>query len=329
MDDKRNEGRKRWAQRHPDVPATTSMKRRMVDHDYQGRAIYLITMCVEGRTPRLGTLCGPDDNHPQPWVDPTPLGARIQMEWEGIPRYYPQIRMLALTIMPDHMHGIMFVTEPLPVHLGKVINGFKTGCNRAVQELGLAVPLWESGYTDGVLHGKGQLNRWIAYLSDNPRRLWIKRKHHDFFAVSHHLTVGDTTVSAVGNHQLLQHPSILQVYCSRRMSKEEIAREGDRLLAQGAVLVSPAISPGEKAIINRALETGVPVILITNNGLGEMAKPGGKLFDACAAGKLLLISPFEHRNDYQALTADCCRQMNTLARTIATPQEPKQAPKGE
>ena len=104
--------------------------------------------------------------------------------------------------------------------------------------------LWESGYTDGVLRGKGQLNRWIAYLSDNPRRLWIKRKHHDFFAVSHHLTVGDTTVSTVGNHQLLQHPSILQVYCSRRMSKEDIAREGDRLLAQGAVLVSPAISPG-------------------------------------------------------------------------------------
>ena len=90
------------------------------------------------------------------------------------------------------------------------------------------------------------------------------------------------------------------------MSEEEIAREGDRLLAQGAVLVSPAISPGERAIIN--------------NGLGEMAKPGGKLFDACASGKLLIISPFEHRNDYQPLTAECCRKMNALARAIATRQ---------
>lgn len=45
----------------------------------------------------------------------------------------------------------------------------------------------------------------------------------------------------------------------------EIAREGDRLLALGSVLVSPAISPGEKTIINRALEAGVPVILISNN----------------------------------------------------------------
>ena len=320
MDDKRNEGRKHWAQKHPDVPATTSMKRRMVQHDYKGRAIYLITMCVDGRTPRLGSLCGPDENHPQPWVKLSPLGESVKAEWLGIPRYYPQIRMLELTLMPDHMHGILFVTEPLPIHLGKVINGFKTGCNRVARELGLALPLWEAGYTDGVLRGKDQLDRWIAYLRDNPRRLWLKRNHHDLFTPSHHLTVGGATVSAMANHQLLQHPSILQVYCSRRMNEEEIAREGDHLLAQGAVLVSPVISPGEKAIINRALQAGVPVILIINNGLGEMAKPGGKLFDACASGKLLIISPFEHRNDYQPLTAECCRKMNALARAIATRQ---------
>ena len=122
----------------------------------------------------------------------------------------------------------------------------------------------------------------------------------------------------MGNQRLLQQPSILQVYCSRRMSKEEIAREGDSLLAQHAVLVSPAISPGEKAIITRALEAEVPVILICNNGFGEMEKPGGRLFDACAAGKVLLVTPFEHHNDYQPLTAECCRQMNVLALAIAT-----------
>ncbi len=320
MDDKRNEGRKMWARKHPDVLATTSMKRRMVHHDYQGRAIYLITLCVEGRAPRLGTLCGPDESHPQPWVSLTPLGEKVEAEWLGIPRYYPQIRVLALTVMPDHLHGILFVTEPLPVHLGKVINGFKAGCNRAAREMGANLPLWEQGYTDGVLHGKGQLERWKTYLNDNPRRLWVKRSHHDFFTVSHHLTIAGTAVSAMGNHRLLQHPNITQVYCSRRLSEEEIAREGDLLLARGGVLVSPAISPGEKTIMNRALEAGVPVILISNNGFTEMAKPGGKLFDACAAGKVLMVSPFEHHNDYQRLTAECCHKMNALARAIATQQ---------
>lgn len=318
MEDKRNEGRKQWARKHPEVAATPSMKRRMASHDYQERAVYLITLCVEGRVSRLGTLCGPDDSHPQPWVSLSALGERIQAEWLGISRYYPQIRVLALTLMPDHLHGILFVTEPLPVHLGRVINGFKTGCNRAARELGESVPLWEQGYTDGVLQGKGQLDRWKAYLLDNPRRLWVKRQHQDFFTVSHHLTIAGTTVSAMGNNRLLQHPSIMQVYCSRRMSKEDIVREGDRLLAQDAVLVSPSISPGERAIMNRAIESGTPVILICNNCFAELSKPGGRLFDACAAGKVLMLSPFEHRNDYQRLTAECCHEMNALARAIAT-----------
>ena len=320
MDDKRNEGRKQWAHNHPDVPASPSMKRRMAGHNYLDRDIYLITLTVKERRPTLGTLCGPDSEHQQPWVSLSPLGERIKAEWLGIPRYYPHIRMLALAVMPDHIHGILFVTEPLPVHLGKVINGFKTGCNRAARELGADVPLWEQGYNDKLLRGKGQLDRWTAYLNENPRRLWLKRSHHAFFTVTNQLTVAGNAVSAMSNHQLLQHPSIIQVYCSRRMSDEEIAREGDRLLAQEAVLVSPAISPGERAIMNRALEAGIPVILICNNGFDAMSKPGGKLFEACAAGKVLLVSPFEHRNDYQALTAECCRKMNALARAIATRQ---------
>lgn len=317
MDNKRNEGRKQWSRNHPNVAATPSMKRRMVDHDYHGRGIYMITLCVEKRIPRLGALCGPDSCHSQPWVSLSSLGKRVEAEWLGIPRYYPQIKVLALTVMPDHLHGILFVTDSLPVHLGKVINGFKAGCNRAAREMGQPMPLWETGYTDGVLQGKGQLDRWKAYLQDNPRRLWVKRHHHDFFTVSHHLTIADTTVAAMGNHQLLQHPSILQVYCSRRLNDEEIALEGDKLLAQGAVLVSPAVSRGEKAIINRALEAGVPVILISDNGFSEMAKPGGKLFDACAAGKLLLISKNEHHNDFLPLTQERCHDMNALARAIA------------
>ena len=123
MDDKRNEGRKQWAHNHPDVPASPSMKRRMAGHNYLDRDIYLITLTVKERRPTLGTLCGPDSEHQQPWVSLSPLGERVKAEWLGIPRYYPHIRMLALAVMPDHIHGILFVTQPLPVHLGKVING--------------------------------------------------------------------------------------------------------------------------------------------------------------------------------------------------------------
>lgn len=53
----------------------------------------------------------------------------------------------------DHMHGILFVTAPLPVHLGQVISGFKDG-NRTRFTSHLA---WrEEGYARS-------LQRWTAY----------------------------------------------------------------------------------------------------------------------------------------------------------------------
>ena len=36
----------------------TSMHRRMVDHDYQGRQLYMITMVTEGRRTLLGQVMG-------------------------------------------------------------------------------------------------------------------------------------------------------------------------------------------------------------------------------------------------------------------------------
>lgn len=38
-----------------------SMLRRCLDHDYQGRCIYLITLVIEGRRPLFGELAGKSD----------------------------------------------------------------------------------------------------------------------------------------------------------------------------------------------------------------------------------------------------------------------------
>ena len=39
-------------------------------------------------------------------------------------KIYPEIKVVALQIMPDHLHGILFVRECMAQHLGKVIKGF-------------------------------------------------------------------------------------------------------------------------------------------------------------------------------------------------------------
>lgn len=92
--DNSNERRKRWVAAHPELVAKPSMKRRKVGHDYCGVAIYMVTLCVEGRRPVLGTLCGPDDRHALPWVYPSQVGQAVKRAWQEIPQYHPQVKLL-------------------------------------------------------------------------------------------------------------------------------------------------------------------------------------------------------------------------------------------
>ena len=111
------------------------MLRRRIGHDYESRRIYLITMTVEGRRPLLGRLVGDaeaEKGSPEaPRIELSPLGKEVRDCWTAIPSYYPEVRVLAITIMPDHLHGILFVERQMEQHLGMVIKGFKAGCNKA------------------------------------------------------------------------------------------------------------------------------------------------------------------------------------------------------
>ena len=112
-----------------------SLLRRLKGHDYQGRSIYMITLCTEGRQPLLGRLMRRTAAVASAYIEPTELGSEVAHCWREIPKHYPEVSVLAFQVMPDHIHGILFVTHEMAVHLGKVVNGFKVGCNRAYRRL--------------------------------------------------------------------------------------------------------------------------------------------------------------------------------------------------
>ena len=325
-----------------------SMNRRCVGHDYQGRQIYMLTMVTEGRRPLFGHVAGRSDGAPGTPVEPhvvlTELGRAVVERWWATHELYPEIEVLALQMMPDHLHGILFVKERMDQHLGQAIKGFKTGCNKAYRRLVLgdvqSVATWSQqtgqaeqrpkddrrhgllfarGYNDRLLLREGQLDTWIRYLADNPRRLLMKREHPDLFRVQRNLMVGNQQFSAIGNRFLLQRPVKLQVQCSRRLTETEIQQRVNFFLsaaAQGAVLVSPSISPGEKTVMRAAFERGFPLIYLQENGFTDLAKPGGRRMEACARGQLLILAPWEHHNERIAISRNQCLSLNDMARMI-------------
>lgn len=317
MDKKDFEARKQWA-----GDAIPSMKRRRLGHDYQGRCIYMVTLVVEGRRPLLGDVTGDGEGVPA-MMRPSALGRAVLEQLANITLHYPAVKVISHQLMPDHLHVILFVQEKLPCHLSRVISGYKGGCNAVYRQMtgaGKQASLWEEGYNDRILEGRNHLQRMMDYIDDNPRRLAVRRHHNDYFRVQQQVQAGGLTFAALGNVFLLQAPVLLQVQCSRSLTPEEIEERCHYFLSQaenGAVMVSPSISKGEKAVMDALQNAGFPVILLLENGFAPLAKPGGKHFDACAEGRLLLLAPWKHHNTSEAIKRGQCLALNDMAAAIA------------
>ena len=342
--------------------AVPSMMRRSDEHDYSSKCFYMVTMTTEGRRPLLGRLEGRSDapvgSADAPYIELSPLGMEVAKAWAAVSTYHPQVVPIAQQVMPDHFHGILYFRERVEgLHLGHVIRGFKTATNRAYRQLvlgeasqyaatmsqptGKAEPptmkgvattgggrvglLWSKGYNDRILHNYHSLDRWKNYLQDNPRRLLVKRERPAWLRVQRNVEYAGLSFSAIGNQFLLDCPQKIQVQCSRSITEDEIERRRQEALmvgGTGVVFVSPSISKGEKAIMHAVFEAGFPVIYLQENGFTDLAKPGGKRFDACARGQMLILAPWEHHNNRLTIRRDQCLSLNEMARRICEEQVP-------
>ncbi len=194
----------------------------------------------------------------------------------------------------------------------------KAGARQEPARLAEAGVLWERGYHDRVLYGQGQLDAMLKYIQDNPRRLLVKRSHPEFFCLKT-VRVEGVRLYAYGNAELLNCPLRLPVKCSRSILYNELEAQCASLLArkeEEAVLVSPFISKGERHIEQAAVEHGMAVIKLLDNGFSPYFKPWGMYFDLCAAGHLLLLSPYEYKMGKTVLTRTMCQQLNTITELL-------------
>lgn len=273
--------------------------------DYRSPAIYLLTLVTVDRQPLFGQLVGET-------IRLSPLGEQIAAEIERIPTYRDasSIEVYSFVVMPDHVHILLQVHDRLPKHLGSYIGWFKLQCSdhynalSAGQVLGDVPPsniLFAPEYHDRVLTHKGQLANMKNYILDNPRRLALKRANPDLFRLHCQTLVGGIACTTLGNIFLADYPQRAVLQCSRSLTPADIAALRDDCLAEaanGTIYITAAISEGEKTIARTLREAGFPLIILLENGFPKpdaphykYFKPQGVYFEACAAGRLLLVEP--------------------------------------
>ena len=141
-------------------------------HDYRERCIYHITLVVSDRCKVFGRIvdrrqmAGGTQQHSwqkvmqqdgstlfispegQQWteammaatakIELTPLGYDISKAIQSIPEEWGKkgikAKILAKIVMPEHIHFILFIEEPMEERLQRLIRGWKQGCNKLLRK---------------------------------------------------------------------------------------------------------------------------------------------------------------------------------------------------
>jgi hypothetical protein len=114
-------------------------------------------------------------------ISPTPFGLAVLEALAEMPRLYPQVKIIESQLMPEHLHFVIFVQQPLEKPLGALIRGFKAGATKRWRLISGESPVWAEGFQDTILLRDGQLETMLDYVRDNPRRLAEKRANPELF----------------------------------------------------------------------------------------------------------------------------------------------------
>ncbi len=98
-------------------------------------------------------------------------GERTLEVWKELPSRFPTIELDAFVIMPNHVHGVICLTQTDAVSISTVLRAFKSLSARAInQELARAErPAWQKRFWDRIVRDETELERIRAYILNNPQ----------------------------------------------------------------------------------------------------------------------------------------------------------------
>jgi putative transposase len=148
---------------------------RLAGYDYSSAGCYFITVCSFHRKCIFGEII-------QGKFHSNPAGQIVSESWFELPYHYAGLELDAFVIMPNHVHGIVALCDPVGAgfkpapgmrkrrSLSEVMRAFKTFSSRRINE-GRAVrtdPVWQRGYYEHIIRGEKALRKIRAYISNNP-----------------------------------------------------------------------------------------------------------------------------------------------------------------
>ncbi len=185
---------------------------RQKGYDYSQAGLYFITICTHNRECLFGKIVGVENFQPEMILNEA---GKIANEcWLEIPKHFPNAVLHEHIVMPNHVHGIIELTDathvgaenflplqnnmtqtvgvenfqPLPQRnefqkmiprsIGSIIKGFKIDVTVGAKNILPDVKIWQRNYHEHIIRSEQSYQTISEYIINNPAQ-WNEDKFHN------------------------------------------------------------------------------------------------------------------------------------------------------
>ena len=160
---------------------------RLPDWNYGWAGVYYITICTQNHAHSFGEIVDGKMNLSN-------IGVIADILWHEIKHHEENIILDAFVVMPNHLHGIIRLTNndeseqehrsniqdraiflskisPKKGSIGRIIGSYKSAVTKHAHRLGYEFA-WQPSFYDHIIRENKSLHFIIDYINNNPER-WI------------------------------------------------------------------------------------------------------------------------------------------------------------
>jgi putative transposase len=161
---------------------------RLQGYDYSQAGAYFVTIIAYQRECLFGEIVDGE-------LELNDFGKIADECWRAIPEHFPFVELGAYVVMPNHVHGIIVITDVgahvgaqqccaptraptttdhkinvKPGSLGAIVRSFKSAVSYRINKEHNATGIWQRNYYEHIIHNADEANRIHLYIESNPAR---------------------------------------------------------------------------------------------------------------------------------------------------------------
>lgn len=157
---------------------------RLKGYDYSQAGVYFVTIVTQDRRCLFGEVMDRQMRFNK-------AGQVAKRCWVDIPDHFPHVELDTFVVMPNHVHGIIVITDAVgaknfsPLQIGRttrlgmrspsktvgsIVRGFKIGVTKWFRQHTDIYNVWQRNYREHIIRNEESLNRIRQYLAENPLR---------------------------------------------------------------------------------------------------------------------------------------------------------------